>query len=246
MRRSNFVRVLLAGAVLSLAALGIWLLYAQPEAAATATSGSPALSDLAQQNRVRIGALRAELAKSRAAPAAAAPATPAANRYPAAMIAEVRSELKILASARTMFNRDELIRDELARLARDPQHVALAIDVATDWKLATQLFGDEQAQARVYSLQLLRHMAETGALHGVETAVDRIGVAMNDQEPWKKGIEYDYVDALSVYLRSVGIDKFLSEPMTYFDRMHLTERTSVEVQKRKDFWNYLGKEPPNG
>jgi hypothetical protein len=264
MRRSNFVRVLLAGAVLSLAALGIWLLYAQPEAAATATSGSPALSDLAQQNRARIEALRAELAKSRAAPAAA-PATPAANRYPASMIAEVRSELKILASARTMFNRDELIRDELARLARDPQHVALAIDVATDWKLATQLFGDEQAQARVYSLQLLRHMAETGALHGVETAVDRIGVAMNDQEPWKKGIEYDYVDALSVYLRSVGIDKFLSEPMTYFDRMHLTERTSVEVQKamydsgilrdasptvlaqmRKDFWNYLGKEPPNG
>lgn len=265
MRRSPFVRVLLAGAVLSLAALGIWLLYAQPEEAATATSGSAALSDLAQQNRARIEGLRAELARGRTAPAAPAPTTPAASRYPAAMVADVRSELKILASARTMFNRDDLIREELARLARDPQHVALAVDVATDWKLATQLFGDEQAQARVYALQLLRHMAETGTLHGVETAVDRIGVAMNDQEPWKKGIEYDYVDALSVYLRTVGIDQFLSEPMTYFDRMHLTERTSVEVQKamydsgilrdasptvlaqvRKDFWSYLGKEPPNG
>jgi hypothetical protein len=267
MRRSPFVRVLLAGAVLSLAALGVWLLYAQSEEATTATSGSAALSDLAQQNRARIEGLRAELAKARTAPAApaAAPTTPAARRYPAAMIAEVRSELKILASARTMFNRDDLIREELARLARDPQHVALAVDVATDWKLATQLFGDDQAQARVYALQLLRHMAETGTLHGVETAVDRIGVAMNAEEPWKKGIEYDYVDALSVYLRSVGVDRFLSEPMTYFDRMHLTERTSVEVQKamydsgilrdasptvlaqmRKDFWNYLGKEPPNG
>jgi hypothetical protein len=181
------------------------------------------------------------------------------------MITDERNELNILASARTMFNRDDLIREEMSRLARDPRHVALATDVATDWQLATQLFGDEQAQARVYSLQLLRHMAEAGTLGGVETAVDRIGLALNTPDPWKKGIEYDYVDALSVYLRSVGIDKFLSEPMAYFDRMHLTERTSVEVQKamydsgilrdasptvlaqvRKDFWNYLGKEPPNG
>jgi hypothetical protein len=268
MRRSTFVRVLLAGAVLALAALAIRLLYEQPEEVATATSGPAALTDLGQQNRARIEALRAELNRARATPAQpapAAPATPTSSRYAASMIADVRSELKILASARTMFNRDELIREEMARLARDPRHVALAIDVATDWQLATQLFGDEQAQARVYSLQLLRHMAETGTLHGVETAVDRIGVAMNAEEPWKKGIEYDYVDALSVYLRSVGIDQFLSEPMTYFDRMHLSERTSVEVQKamydsgilrdasptvlaqvRKDFWSYLGKGPPNG
>ena len=163
MRRSPFVRVLIAGAVLSMAAVGAWLLYEQPETTAAAASDPTALKDLAQQNRARLEGLRADLAKARTAaaatPAASAALGPTAARYPVAMITDVRNELKILASARTMFNRDDLIREEMSRLARDPRHVALATDVATDWQLATQLFGDEQAQARVYSLQLLRHMA---------------------------------------------------------------------------------------
>jgi hypothetical protein len=185
--------------------------------------------------------------------------------YPAELITEVRSELKILARARTMFNRDELIRAELERVGRNPKHVALAIDLASDWQLASKLLGDEQAPARVYALQLLRHLAEAGDTEAVETVVDRIGTALNTDEPWTKGIQYDYVDALSTYLRAVGIDRFLSDPATYYDRMHLTERTSLEVQKaiydsgllkqvsattleqvRKGFWLYLGKEAPHG
>lgn len=261
MIRSTLVRMLFAGVVVFGIALGAWLLHAR--STPSPASEIPVLDDLAQQNRTRLDALRAELQKAQRAVVRAGAAPQ--DRYSAALIADVQSEIKVLATARTMFNRDELIRSELDRLAHDAKHVALAVDLATDWRLATQLFGDDQAESRVYALQLLRHLAETGNPDAVATAVDRIGQTLNAEDKWTKGIEYDYVDSLSVYLRSVGLDRFLADQAAYYDRMHLTERTSVEVQKavhdsgilkdasptivaqvRSEFWRYLGKEPPHG
>lgn len=263
--RRSATRILLIGALLGVVALGAWRIYPGQPPAQPRGAEVTALNGLAEQNRARLERLRAELHdRRRAAGAHGDDATPAAPDR-AALVTELRDEIQILASARTMFNRDELIRAELARLARDPKHVALAVDLATDWQLASKLFGDQQAESRVYALQLLRHLAEAGDLRSVATAVDRIGTTLNTEDPWIKGVEYDYVDALSVYLRSVGTDKFLADQASYYDQMHLTERTSLEVQKavhdsgilkeasaatlqqvRDEFWHYLGKEPPRG
>jgi hypothetical protein len=164
-----------------------------------------------------------------------------------------------------MFNRDELLGAELKRLAANPGHVALAVDLSADWRLANQLFGDAQAEARVYALHLLRHLAESGDPSWVATAVDRIGATLNAAESWTKGIEHDYVAALAAYLRAVGLDRFIADQAGFYERMHLSERTSLEVQKafhdsgilvaaspvqiaqvREEFWRFLGKEPPRG
>lgn len=263
MRKRSSVIVLSLGGALCAALLAAWWLRARAPAVSPRAPDIPGLGDLARQNRARIERLRAELQHAPAADREAKAG--AAARYPAALVGEIKTELAVLSTARTMFNRDELIRTEMERLARDANHVALAIDLATDWRLATELFGSEQAQSRVYALQLLRHLADSGKTDSVATAVDRIGAQLNTETSWTKGIEYDYVDALASYLRAVGLDNFLGDQAAYYDRMHLTERTSVEVQKavhdsgilnnapdsvlaqvRREFWSYLGKEPPHG
>jgi len=264
MKKRSVVRVVSFGGALCAAVFAAWWLRARAPAVARTAPDVPALADLARQNRARIERLRVEL--QHAPPGAVHDAKSGGlARYPAALVGEVKTELAVLATARTMFNRDELIRTEMARLTRDAGQVALAIDLATDWRLATDLFGDQQAQSRVYALQLLRYLAETGKTDSVALAIDRIGAQLNAEPSWTKGIEYDYVDALASYLRAVGLDNFLADQAAYYDRMHLTERTSVEVQKavhdsgilnnvpdsvlaqvRKEFWNYLGKEPPHG
>jgi hypothetical protein len=267
MKRSTLFRMLLAGAVCAVL-LGAWRILLHDRAEPPGKAEASALEGLASQNRTRIEQLRSELQGARAAaprPPELRDATGNHAGYSAELIAEVTRELKIVARARTMFNRDELIRAEMERAARDPKHVALVIDVASSWRLASELFGEDQAQARVYSLQVLHHLADTGDVKGVETAVDRIGAELNAEATWTKGIEHDYVDALAIYLRSIGLEKLIAAPELYYDRMHLSARTSVEVQKafhdsgiltnasatalaevRKMFSSYLGEEPPHG
>lgn len=253
----------IAMAVLVVASVGLlaWSRLASSPASLPASPvASPrvtALDALAAQNRARLAALRIQLA--------IAPPVAGDARYPAALVTEVARELGVLGGARKMFDRDALIRDELSRLARDPAHVALAVELASDWQLATRLFGKQQAEARVYAQAMLRYLAETGAQQHVARAVDRIGAQLNAEGPWTKGIEYDYVDALAVYLRSVGTQQFLADAASYYAQMHLTERTSLEVQRavydsgilkdaspetlaqvRQQFWAFLGKEPPRG
>jgi hypothetical protein len=264
MKRSTSFRLLLAVAVCALS-LGAWRIYSPHRAEPPGKTDSSALDGLASQNRARLEKLRSELQGSHVAAPNTRGHSDTTGKYPAELIAEMTRQLKIVAKARAMFNRDELLRSELERVARDPRHVALVVDVASSWRLASELFGEDQAQARVYSLQVLRHRAQTGDIKGVETAVDRIGAELNGEGAWTKGVEHDYVEALAIYLRSVGVEKLLAAPELYYDRMHLSARTSLEVQKafhdsgilkdvsatslaqlRKAFASYLGEEPPRG
>src|SRR4051812_46884990 len=99
MIRSTVVRMLFAGVVVFGIALGAWLLHAR--STPSPASEIPVLDDLAQQNRARLDELRAELQKAQRAVVRAAAAPQ--DRYPAALVADIQSEIKVLATARTMF-----------------------------------------------------------------------------------------------------------------------------------------------
>lgn len=130
---------------------------------------------------------------------------------------------------RRMFNRTALQEKEYERVVNDPAALALARDVATDVAAAQEIYGDEQALMRTYAVRSLSYAAAHGKPEVVENAVDVIGRKLNVSEKWEKGVQHDYVELAASYVRHLGRQALLADPESVWQRIHLTERTSVEV-----------------
>ncbi|HEY5959747.1 MAG TPA: hypothetical protein VIV60_24505, partial [Polyangiaceae bacterium] len=111
----------------------------------------------------------------------------------------------------------------------DPAALALAVAVATDLEAAKEIYGKEQALMRTYAVGSVSYAAAHGHPEIAVNAVDVLGKKLNESEHWEKGIERDYVDLTASYIRTLGRQTLLADPESVWRRIHLTERTSVEV-----------------
>lgn len=143
-----------------------------------------------------------------------------------------------------MINRDELRDEIMDRLLTQEGSVQMAVHIAADWEYAQTLFGEEQALARVSAIRLLKRAAERGNALPIEDAMGQVGERMNASDQWEKGIQQDYTALIAAYVNTRGVDAFLADPGRFFEKVGLTERTALEVE-RGLFDSKLRGVPPN-
>jgi hypothetical protein len=105
------------------------------------------------------------------------------------------------------FNRDALRREEMRELVEDPDAVAIAVRAAVDPAYAREAFGEQQAEARVYSIKLLAEAARRGVpepLNGaVRTLAASLASALQANRPIGKAQDRDLADLLDTAVASL-------------------------------------------
>ncbi len=223
--------------MLCLAALGVWLVArGQPSLSQqdSELDSPPVLETLADHNEQRLRSHKRQLQQSRRRTTASQNAHGIAG-YDAATVDKLRESAFVAHRARAMFNRDQLVKNEVEAFIQNPDAVHLALDVVTDYTLAARIYGEDQAFARIHAIRVLRHLAKTGHHSHVEEAVIRLGAKLNEMSVWEKGIDHDYVALLSTYIRAMGLTKILDDPETFLATIGHTPKTSLQIHKA--FWD---------
>lgn len=146
-------------------------------------------------------------------------------------VAVLREAFSKMHDANRMLARDELRARIMDGLLAEPGYLEIVTEVVVDWRYAESLFEDDQALARVSSIDIVKRAAERGDRAPLENALSKLGDKLNAQGAWEKGIQHDYTDLIAGYINTLDVEKFLDDPQGFFDLVKLTDRTSNEVAK---------------
>jgi hypothetical protein len=103
---------------------------------------------------------------------------------------------KMIALSRSIEREDEK-KQILSALAKDPENVLAAAAALEDLGSTKKLFGENQAYARIFSIQLLKAGAQNGYFSPLEEAITKVSEEVS-KDPSEKGRKRDLEDLIRV------------------------------------------------
>jgi hypothetical protein len=123
----------------------------------------------------------------------------------------MRASFKRMHAVASYFNRDALRREEMRELLDDPGIVASAQRAVTDLAYAQQTFGEDQAMARVYALQLLVEAARQGnngpMRESIASLTETLDQLARTGQPPQKAQDRDLADLLNAAVAQIGAER---------------------------------------
>lgn len=152
--------------------------------------------------------------------------------FPSPVVTEKfrESTLQVYKHRRSV-DRNTLMEDQYARLAKDPEAIRVASLIVGSPQMSTQIFADDQAYARVFAIGLLDYLARNGQTASLEESVQRIGRYLSENGSRAQGVDADFVDLLSSYIRNTGIQSIVDHPEEFLQRISYSQTLALDVEK---------------
>ncbi len=103
----------------------------------------------------------------------------------------------------------QIQRQTLAELSRQPAQLELAGRILTDLNFAEQQFGAEQALSRLYAIKLLEETARLGNIKPLEQTILQLTTVLEVQTqqglPFRKAQDQDLADLLRIRLKYLSL-----------------------------------------
>ncbi len=158
-------------------------------------------------------------------------AVPITDRPSPIAIEKFRDKTLYIYEHRRSVDRNQKMEEQYTTLAQDPEAIRIASMIVGDPAASTELFADDQAYARVFAIGLLDHLAKNGQTAYLEDSVHRIGKHLAAKGSRAKGVDADYVDLLSSYIRHRGIESIADNPEDFLQKISYSQAMVLDVEK---------------
>ena len=136
------------------------------------------------------------------------------------------------------FNAERLRQKEIRELLQDPRTLPMAEEVLLDIDSASQLFGDNQALARVYGIKILEMEARDGnpePLYRVtETLAKELDQMAKAHNKVSKGRDRDLEDLLRIAVKLQDIEELKENPEGVLETLGFDSEFSPLVVRQFD------------
>ena len=141
-----------------------------------------------------------------------------------------------LNSLNNYFNKDAVIAELIAEMLKDPRTVETAAQTLSNHDQAQTWCGDEQAICRVFSIKILKQVAQTGNLEPIESTVQNLkDVLDNPQHVEVKGQDRDLEDLISAYVSVHDPEEILNDIPQFYAKLGLTDLVNTSGKVREIF-----------
>ncbi|MDY7232921.1 hypothetical protein [Hyalangium rubrum] len=124
------------------------------------------------------------------------------------------------------------------KILESPHGVAIASKSLTDFTFAQEAFGEFQAEARYFSIDVLKATSSQGnhepLMSTASQLAQQFALLSADSEGFKKGRREDLYDVLTAYIDVVGEDFLSSADMKVMQQLGYTPQLPAHVRKVYD------------
>ncbi|WP_375767339.1 hypothetical protein NR798_37525 [Archangium gephyra] len=204
-------RLVLAAAVSLAASLALlwWPAPPSPASAPTQKAASPALPE---QARAQMEARAAETARQRLAKMPTPVIAQRVGGYTREEVGVVLGGYREMLSVQGLYNQQYTRERTVARLLETPHGAQIAAKTLTDPAFAREAFGDFQAEARFFSIDVLKTAARKGderlLLSTADTLARELSRLDTGTGPLDKGRAADLRDLMHAFIEVKGMDAF--------------------------------------
>lgn len=133
----------------------------------------------------------------------------------------IKKEFIILDALKGAINKHEQRKKKLAELIKDPRNIAIAKKALEDLDWVIENFGDEQAIARIFSIEILKAHAAKGNKDELYSAIATLSDQLrHDKSQWKKGREYDLRDLVGAAMELEGREYILRNSRAFLENTY--------------------------
>lgn len=124
------------------------------------------------------------------------------------------------------------------QILESPHGLAIASKALTDFAFAQEAFGEFQAEARYFSIEVLKAASSQSNQEPIASTASQLAQQLTllsaDSEDFKKGRREDLYDLVTAYIDVVGEDYLSSADMTVIQQLGYTREMPAHLRKVYD------------